>query len=127
VSDPIADPTLDIRPVSRETHDLVREQAHCTGHGGNLWTSPDPMDMAVALGDCAGCPVKRECLDIVQPRRSLFDGVCGGQAWLDGRPVDVALMGRAPLNPEIPPQRVDEADPDLLLNRLHRLRPHRND
>ena len=40
-----------------------------------------------ALSLCARCPVKTECLMIVQPRTSYFDGVCGGFIFKNGNPV----------------------------------------
>lgn len=121
----IGDPSLAVMQAPRDVYDRLKAEGHCSGHGGNLWTSADPMDMAVALGDCAGCPVKSECLQVVQPHRCHFDGVCGGRAWLEGRPVDVAIMGRPVLDPEVPLQR-EEAQPDLLGQRLKGLRPPRN-
>ncbi|MDH6111174.1 WhiB family redox-sensing transcriptional regulator [Kitasatospora sp. MAP12-15] len=42
---------------------------------------------APALGRCARCPVRRECLDAVDPGHSWFDGVCGGRLWRNGRVV----------------------------------------
>ncbi|GAA1221532.1 hypothetical protein GCM10009665_09680 [Kitasatospora nipponensis] len=40
-----------------------------------------------ALGRCARCPVDRECLAVVEPAHSWFDGVCGGSLWRNGRAV----------------------------------------
>lgn len=40
-----------------------------------------------ALTYCARCPVKAECVMIVKPHESYFDGICGGIIWKNGRPV----------------------------------------
>ncbi|MFD3759426.1 WhiB family transcriptional regulator [Streptomyces sp. NPDC058622] len=46
-------------------------------------------DAAPALLACAVCPVRRECVRAVAPAESLFDGVCGGRLWRNGRPAAV--------------------------------------
>ncbi|MFD3327595.1 WhiB family transcriptional regulator [Streptomyces sp. NPDC058701] len=46
-------------------------------------------DAAPALRACAACPVRRECVQAVAPAESLFDGVCGGRLWRNGRPAAV--------------------------------------
>ncbi|WP_405803449.1 hypothetical protein [Streptomyces sp. NBC_01187] len=33
---------------------------------------------------CQGCPFRAQCIGLVQPRHSRFDGICGGRLWLDG-------------------------------------------
>jgi hypothetical protein len=49
---------------------------------------------------CASCPFDRQCLDLVRPRRSHFDGIAAGRIWLDGmviaslhseRPIEAAV------------------------------------
>jgi len=34
---------------------------------------------------CQHCPFREQCIQRVQPRRSRFDGICGGHLWLDGQ------------------------------------------
>lgn len=93
-----ARPSLDVQPVRADVHERLAEGRQCAGSACH--TSRDPLDMAVALADCDGCPVMRECEQVVQPRYCWFDGVCGGRAWLDGRPVQVrALTLDVPASP----------------------------
>lgn len=40
-----------------------------------------------ALEVCAGCPVRAECIDYLDPANNYFTGVCGGLVWSDGRRV----------------------------------------
>lgn len=101
-----ARPSMDVQPVPRAVHDRLKAGAQCLGSPHA--TSHDPMDMAVALADCEGCPVTRECEQVVQPRYSWFDGVCAGRAWLDGRPVVVREIA---LRPSLPKPIADLYDP----------------
>ncbi|MCR8573058.1 hypothetical protein [Streptomyces sp. Isolate_219] len=34
---------------------------------------------------CRRCPFRAQCIDLVLPSRSLFDGICGGRLWLNGQ------------------------------------------
>ncbi|MBT2366195.1 hypothetical protein J7E88_12965 [Streptomyces sp. ISL-10] len=34
---------------------------------------------------CQECPFRSRCIALVMPRRSRFDGICGGRLWLDGK------------------------------------------
>lgn len=43
---------------------------------------------------CARCPLKAECLQVVRPRQSFFDGTCGARYWLDG--VDMSMRLQSP-------------------------------
>ena len=40
-----------------------------------------------ALQVCAPCTVKEWCLAEVRPAESHFDGVAGGVAWINGKPL----------------------------------------
>jgi len=62
-----------------------------------------------ALSYCARCPVKAECVMIVKPHESYFDGICGGIIWKNGRPVGAKAAKR--IKPE---EIVDE----ILIERL---------
>ncbi|MEU0839504.1 hypothetical protein ABZ370_08540 [Streptomyces sp. NPDC005962] len=37
------------------------------------------------LATCQGCPFRSQCIDLVMPSMSLFDGVCGGRLWRNGQ------------------------------------------
>jgi hypothetical protein len=41
----------------------------------------------MALGICKDCPIRAWCLEWVDPSNSFFDGVAGGVAWKEGRPL----------------------------------------
>lgn len=36
---------------------------------------------------CQSCPFRARCIEVVAPRNSRFDGVCGGRLWRDGQVV----------------------------------------
>lgn len=40
-----------------------------------------------ALATCAACTVRQECLQVVRPTESFFDGVAGGIVWREGKRV----------------------------------------
>ena len=42
-----------------------------------------------ALIVCNTCPVRRECIQYMQPDKNFYDGVVGGFLWKDGKRVDV--------------------------------------
>lgn len=44
----------------------------------------EPLLLAL-LDDCRGCPFRSQCVDLVMPSASQFDGVCGGRLWRDGQ------------------------------------------
>lgn len=62
------------------------EHAKCGGMPA-LFDSTDPMDFLAAEGFCLQCPVKAECLEVVAPAESWYDGTCGGQFYVDGEEV----------------------------------------
>lgn len=39
------------------------------------------------LALCLECPYRAECIDLVQPQQSRFDGICGGRLWINGNVV----------------------------------------
>jgi hypothetical protein len=43
---------------------------------------------------CLSCPVKAECLEMVDPQASGFDGVAGGKMWANGRDVTEEVTRR---------------------------------
>ncbi len=44
--------------------------------------APQTLDL---LKVCRVCPFRAECISLVLPRASRFDGVCGGRLWCDGQ------------------------------------------
>lgn len=42
-----------------------------------------------ALEVCNGCSVRRECIEVISPYQTFFDGVAGGFLWKEGRRVNV--------------------------------------
>ncbi|MER6125376.1 hypothetical protein ABT173_22625 [Streptomyces sp. NPDC001795] len=58
------------------------------------------------LSVCQVCPFRSQCIDLVLPSQSLFDGVCGGRLWRNGqvlaacegaRPGELRERGRRPI------------------------------
>ncbi|MEU6254271.1 hypothetical protein [Streptomyces sp. NPDC047043] len=58
------------------------------------------------LAICQSCPFRSQCIDLVLPNMSLFDGVCGGRFWRNGRvletckgarPAELLERGRRPI------------------------------
>ncbi|WP_145497579.1 hypothetical protein [Streptomyces sp. CFMR 7] len=70
-------------------------------------TAEAPTEPLVALlAVCQHCPFRAPCIDLVLPRASLFDGVCGGRLWRDGlvlatcdgaKPGELREYGRRPI------------------------------
>lgn len=86
-----ARPALAARPVgeghayARERAEDWRERAACRGLPAREIFVTRAAQAAPALRRCAACPVRRRCLEAVQPELSWFDGVCGGRLWRNGR------------------------------------------
>ncbi|MFK0279805.1 hypothetical protein ACIQVL_04925 [Streptomyces sp. NPDC090499] len=61
--------------------------------GGDERFTPDDIseqvlrtpEMRALLAVCQRCPFRAECISLVLPRHSLFDGVCGGRLWFNGQ------------------------------------------
>lgn len=47
----------------------------------DLLRAPQTQDL---LEVCRGCPFRSDCISLVLPRSSLFDGICGGRLWFHG-------------------------------------------
>lgn len=44
------------------------------------------LDLAMpGLNVCKGCPFWQNCEDLVQPKTSYYDGICGGKVWKNGK------------------------------------------
>jgi len=48
-------------------------------------TNPNDIYTKAGLNVCESCTVQLECVVIVKPRESYFDGVCGGKVWVNGQ------------------------------------------
>ncbi|NWF26940.1 WhiB family transcriptional regulator [Streptomyces sp. PKU-EA00015] len=46
------------------------------------------------LRACNQCPIRRECVTVVDPEHTWFDGVSGGRLWRNGREVPSAGSSR---------------------------------
>lgn len=48
-------------------------------------TNPNDIYAQAAIGICMGCPVQLECVVVMNPRESFFDGICAGKVWSNGQ------------------------------------------
>jgi hypothetical protein len=48
-------------------------------------TNPNDIYTKAALEICKICTVQVQCLIVVKPRESFFDGVCAGKVWQNGK------------------------------------------
>jgi len=72
---------------SREEQ-ILYSQAVCTDSEAIYFDQIEHNEMAKeALDHCAVCPVKTQCIMVVKPRESFFDGICGGIIWKNGQQV----------------------------------------
>ena len=69
-----------------DTLDIIN-QAACTSADHRIMLSPRLADLVLARQYCVVCPVRVQCLQLVRPRSSRFDGTAGGFAWRDGSDV----------------------------------------
>lgn len=48
-------------------------------------TNPNDIYAKAALEICSTCTVQLQCVIIMKPRESYFDGICGGKVWMNGQ------------------------------------------
>jgi hypothetical protein len=48
-------------------------------------TNPNDIYALAALDFCRVCTVKLQCVVVMKPRESYFDGICGGKVWSNGK------------------------------------------
>ena len=72
-------------PLKRRDRLPVIDEPECAAHEPEQFTTLPVHDDT--LNVCRPCKYKTQCLAIVQPRTSHFDGVAGGIAWRNGRPI----------------------------------------
>jgi hypothetical protein len=63
----------------------IRIDAACIGADHTLFDAIGGELALDALSYCDRCPVITECHDLIQPRRSYFDGVAAGRVWHNGK------------------------------------------
>lgn len=61
------------------------EKPRCEGEEPTLFD--DQLFFGMALALCNECPVRWWCLNTVDPARNFYDGVVGGHAWHEGKPI----------------------------------------
>lgn len=62
----------------------VLEQAKCLTTAPDVFDSYTGPNVLLALSLCESCPITTECEAAVRPKRSFYDGVCGGRVWHNG-------------------------------------------
>ena len=63
------------------------DNARCGGMSA-LFDSTDPVDYLTGAEPlCLMCPVRAECLTVVDPANSWYDGTCAGKFYVDGTEV----------------------------------------
>lgn len=68
-----------MRPLSEALLD-----AACLGHDPRLFDATAYPQAHAAIAVCAMCRIHDECLAVVRPGPSWFDGVAGGIVWRNG-------------------------------------------
>lgn len=58
--------------------------AACVGADPALFDDCTFPQAQLALTFCERCPVTQQCIDMVRPSKSFFDGVAGGVVWRNG-------------------------------------------
>jgi len=101
--------TLGHKPMQSKEEAKLYSLAPCIGAEPMYFDQVEPNCMAEeALTYCARCPVKAECVMIVKPHESYFDGICGGIIWKNGRPV----------GSKVKPKPVTEFHDEIAIERL---------
>lgn len=68
---------------------VLADRGLCVDMPASIFDATQGPDVLEALKACNVCPVTRECEEFVRPKKSFFDGVCGGKVWVEGVRVDV--------------------------------------
>lgn len=63
---------------------VLAEHAACADLDPVFTDATDPRYAATALERCRACIVVDLCEQVVAPRDSYYDGVCGGRIWVNG-------------------------------------------
>ena len=67
---------------------VLADRAMCVDMSASIFDAVIGPDVDEALKACRVCPVVVECELFVRPKKSFFDGVCGGKVWVDGVVID---------------------------------------
>jgi hypothetical protein len=72
--------------ISNSLRDKFYQEAACKDINPGFFDGTNPNDIytKAGLNVCESCTVQLECVVIVKPRESYFDGVCGGKVWANG-------------------------------------------
>lgn len=70
---------------------VLMQGARCRNADPSLFDAIEGAAAKEALAYCLHCPVKRECEAFIKPKKSFFDGVCGGKVWANGRHINLAI------------------------------------
>lgn len=73
-------------PYDRRSFTRLIDNAVCVQEDAppNIMLGVKLKDHIVARLYCARCPVQAECLSLVRPQASRFDGTAGGRYWVNG-------------------------------------------
>lgn len=64
-----------------------RRDAACADLPQRFVFTKVPSEAEPVLRACNHCPIREECVAVVDPMRTWFDGVSGGRLWRNGREV----------------------------------------
>jgi len=76
-----------ISVINPSLRDKFYAEAACKDINPGFFDGTNPNDIytKAGLNVCESCTVQLECVVIVKPRESYFDGVCGGKVWANGQ------------------------------------------
>lgn len=63
---------------------IEKPEPACTGQDPALFDHNRFPEARAALAFCGICPLPEECIQIVRPQKSSFDGVAGNVVWRNG-------------------------------------------
>ncbi len=84
--------------LMRRAQDRLYADAACLGKPPILFdqTEFDSLYTELALQICAKCKVQEDCLLIVNPTNTYFDGIAGGIIFKNGEIVDKSTLPKSP-------------------------------
>lgn len=85
----------DYTKFKKEAQERLANHAMCNGANPKLFDQIEHNEYAeAALNHCKVCKVAEECLLIVNPTRTFFDGVAGGIVFKEGKIVPKEIQIR---------------------------------
>ena len=103
--------------------------APCRDLPSGLFDMVEWPDAELGLSTCQTCTMKVECLKLVDPLRSYFDGICGGYVWIEGNIKDWSVKETDSLDAyfaAIPQGRRLPVEKHSNRTRSHSRNPNRN-